>query len=113
VHPAVRRLAREHEALAGVGQLVVQEIPLLFEGEAWKRFDANVLVVAPREARIARVIARDAVTAEAVEARMAAQIDPARAREMAGYVIENDEDVSTLRARADAVYDALLARAHD
>ena len=84
----------------------MQVIPLLFEGEAWKRFDANVLVCAPRAARIARVIARDAVTAQAVEARMAAQIDPARARELADYVIENDADVATLTARADAVYDA-------
>ena len=111
VHPEVRRLADEREAGAEPGRLVVHVIPLLFEGDAWKRFDANVLVFAPREARLARVIARDATSPEAVEARMLAQIDPERARELADYIIENDAGLATLDARADAVYEALLMRA--
>ena len=39
---------------------------------------------------------------------MAAQIAPELARARADYVVENDGDLSDLRRRAEAVYDALL-----
>jgi dephospho-CoA kinase len=54
------------------------------------------------------VVARDAVTAADVRARMAAQIDPAAAAARADFIIENDADLATLELRARKVYDALL-----
>lgn len=107
VHPRVRERAAEIEAAARPGAMVVHVVPLLFEGDYWKRCDRTVLVTAPVETRIARVMAREGWTREAVEARMRAQIDPANARALAGYVIENDADRPTLEARARAVFDAL------
>ena len=38
---------------------------------------------------------------------MRAQIDPEEARRRATYAIDNDGDLETLRARANAVYDSL------
>ena len=58
VHPHVRRLAAERERSAKPGQLVVQVIPLLFEVGLDREMDRVVLVVAPDERRIARVLAR-------------------------------------------------------
>jgi dephospho-CoA kinase len=110
VHPRVRALAAEREAGAGPGAIVVHVVPLLFEGDYWKTCDWNVLVVAPREARIARVIARDGWTREAIAARMAAQIDPEVARARADDVIDNDADRETLARRARAAYDRIVAR---
>jgi len=107
VHPRVRALANEREAAAGEEAIVVHVVPLLFEGDYWKSCDRNVLVVAPHDARIARVIARDGWTREAIEARMAAQIDPEVARTLADDVIENDADRETLAHRARAVYDRI------
>ncbi|MFN2459625.1 MAG: dephospho-CoA kinase [Candidatus Velthaea sp.] len=107
VHPRVRARAAEIEAAAPADAIVVHVVPLLFEGDYWKRCDRTVLVTAPEQTRIARVIAREGWTPEAIEARMRAQIDPARAREMADYVIENDRDRAALEARARAVFDAL------
>jgi dephospho-CoA kinase len=106
-HPRVRARAAEleHEAPDG---LIVHVIPLLFEGDFWRTCDRTVLVVAPAEVRIARVIARDAAERAAVERRMAAQIDPELARDRAGYVIENDGDLDDLRERANTVYEALV-----
>jgi dephospho-CoA kinase len=106
-HPLVRELGdrREREAPPGI---VVHVVPLLFEGDFWRACDRTVLVIAPIATRIARVIARDATDDEAVERRMAAQIDPERARTLADYIVENDGDLTVLRARSDAVYDALL-----
>jgi len=86
----------------------VHVIPLLFEGEYWRSCDKTVAVVAPLEARIARVIARDATGREAVERRIATQIDPELARKRADYVVENDGDLDALRESSNRVYEALL-----
>lgn len=109
VHPRVRARSAELEGAAPAGSVAVLVVPLLFEGELWKACDATVLVAAPAESRIERVTARDALVRAEVEARMRAQIDPAVARERATFVIENDADRETLAARANAVYDLLLA----
>ncbi len=107
VHPRVRALAAEREAAAGDDAIVVHVVPLLFEGDYWRTCVRNVLVTAPREMRIARVMARDGWTREAIEARMAAQIDPERARALADDVIENDAGRDALAARARAVYERI------
>ncbi len=111
VHPRVRERAAQLEAAAPHGSVVIHVVPLLFEGDYWKTCDRTVLVRAPRAERIARVVARDGSTPAAVEARMAAQIDPARAAELADYVIENDGDVPALESDARRVYEMLLRQA--
>lgn len=105
VHPLVRALARARETEVPDGAIVVHVIPLLFEGESARTCDATVVVVAPDEARIQRVMRRDGVDRESVLQRMRAQIDPAEARKRATYAIDNDTDLATLRERANAVYD--------
>jgi len=107
VHPRVRELGARHEADAPDG-LVVHVVPLLFEGEFWRSCEKIVVVVAPDDVRIARVMARDAVERAAVERRIAAQIAPAFARARADYTIENDGDLALLRERSARVYQDLL-----
>ncbi len=106
-HPRVRARADELERAASAG-LVVHVVPLLFEGDFWRRCDKTVVVIAPAEVRVARVIARDRTEREAVERRMAAQIAPELARARADYVVENEGDLAALRAASERVYDALL-----
>jgi dephospho-CoA kinase len=106
-HPRVRALGVDLEAAAPDG-LVVHVVPLLFEGEFWRACDKTVVVFAPADVRVARVVARDATERAAVERRMAAQIDPALARPRADYVIENDGDLHDLRDRSAQVHAALL-----
>jgi dephospho-CoA kinase len=106
-HPRVRARADALERAAPEGP-VVHVVPLLFEGDFWRRCDKTVVVIAPDEVRIARVIARDRTEREAVERRMAAQIAPELARARADYVVENDGDLDDLRERSGRVHDALL-----
>jgi len=107
LHPHIRRLAMEREALAKPGQLVVHVVPLLFEtGYDWM-VDKSVVVVAPEEQRIARIVGRDHLDEARIRARMAAQIPPAEARRRADFVIENDGNLDRLRDQAKAVYGAL------
>jgi dephospho-CoA kinase len=107
VHPRVRALGAQREAAASAG-LVVHVVPLLFETDFWQRCERTVVVIAPLDVRLNRVIARDHVGRDDVERRMAAQIDPADARARADYAIENDGDLTLLRERSRGVFDALL-----
>jgi len=107
VHPFVRRLAIEREVNAKDRQLIVHIVPLLFETGYVELVDRSVVVVAPDDERIARVIARDHTDEAHVRARMAAQMDPQEARTRADYAIENDGNLEHLRERTRAVYDAL------
>jgi len=109
VHPVVRELAARAEDALPAGTIAVHVVPLLFESDRWRTYDATVLVVAPEEERIARVVARDAADPADVTQRMRVQIAPGAARELATHVIENDGDRDQLRARANRVYDALEA----
>ena len=110
VHPEVRRLGAECEAEAGPEQLVVHDVPLLFEGGFYRRCDATVLVVADRSTRVGRVVARSGLDPAEIERRMNAQIDPERARELADYTIDNDGTVGALHDAVREVFDDLQLR---
>ncbi len=110
VHPEVRRLVDERERDAAPGRLIVQVVPLLFEVGLDADMDANVVVIAPEGARVARVLARDGADASHVRARMAAQIAPDEVRHRADHVIENDAGLDALRERTTSVYTALTTR---
>ncbi len=107
VHPHVRRLGAERERAAAPGQLVVHVVPLLFETGFARSVDRTILVTAPLEERVRRVMRRDATDEANVRARAAAQIDPVDARVRADDVIENDGDLERLRERTRALYRAL------
>lgn len=104
LHPHIRRRAMEREGLARAGQIVVHVVPLLFETGYDKLVDKTVLVIAPLEERIARVAERDRIDESRIRARIAAQIEPERARAGADFVIENDGNLAKLRDRSAAVY---------
>ena len=82
-------------------------MPLLFETGYADLVDKSVVVIAPDAQRLARVAARDGVDEASIRARMAAQILPDEARRRADYAIENDGDLSHLRAAVRAVYENL------
>ena len=104
LHPEIRRIAFAREREAAPGQLIVHVVPLLFENDYAKLVDRTVLVIAPPERRIERVMTRDGAQPEAVRARMRAQIDPERARALADEIIENDGDIEQLRNRSRELY---------
>jgi dephospho-CoA kinase len=111
VHPAVRALATERAAASAPGQIIIQEVPLLFETGFDEACDRTVVVVADREHRIARVMARSDLTRDEIVRRMAAQIDPAEAQRRASFTIRNDGDHDDLRRATTRVWDALRAGA--
>jgi dephospho-CoA kinase len=111
VHPHVRRLAREREAFAAPDQLVVHVVPLLFETGYDREVDKSIVVIAPLEQRIARILSRDRLDEAHARARMQAQIAPEEARRRADFVVENDGSLAQLRQRTRDVYQILIKQA--
>ncbi len=91
IHPQVRdemnRLQQQLEKTEVAA--VVQDIPLLFESKLEHLFDAVILVDAPLEMRLQRVLARDGMTKEAFLARDAAQMPASEKRLRASLTLEN------------------------
>jgi dephospho-CoA kinase len=91
VHPVVRDDFMAWARVQGQAAYVIEEAALLFETGAWKELDYNILIDAALETRIERIIRRDRIGRADVLARMASQMDPARGKEYADFVISNDE----------------------
>ncbi|WP_339723864.1 dephospho-CoA kinase [Maribacter stanieri] len=68
---------------------VIQETALLFENKAQDLYDSVILVTAPKETRITRVVDRDKSSREQVIARMNNQLDDKTKLNLSNYVIEN------------------------
>ena len=71
----------------------------LFEGKLAELCDVTVAVTAPREQRIARLMARDGITREYAEKRLAAQHDDSWFRERCGFILENDGDLDAFATK--------------
>jgi dephospho-CoA kinase len=90
VHPAVRKdYSRwvEHQS----APYVVEEAAILFESGADRFMNMTVLVYAPVDLRISRVMKRDRVEEGKVLERMRHQMDEEEKRKRADKVIINDE----------------------
>ena len=109
VHPAVRArtaaLAREARA-AGV-DVIVHDIPLLFESADPAGFDRIVLVDAPEPVRRARLVGLRGLDAALADRLIAAQMPSAEKRARSDYVIVNDGSLAELEGQARKVWDQL------
>ncbi|HSK04437.1 MAG TPA: dephospho-CoA kinase [Kofleriaceae bacterium] len=94
---------------AGAG-VVFYEAALLVENRAHQGLAALVVVAASPDAQRARLIARDGITAEEADARIAAQAPLAEKRAAATWVIENDGDPAALAREVDRVVAEIEAR---
>lgn len=91
VHPEVRdHYVRWMEKQSGV-PYVIEEAAILFESGAYRFLDMTVLVYAPEDLRISRVMERDNVHEDEVRLRMSRQMTEEKKKEMADAIIVNDE----------------------
>lgn len=70
---------------------IIQEAAILFESGFDRLFDETILVTAPEELCITRVMARDGITKEMVSERIRNQWPQEKKLKMADYEIINDE----------------------
>lgn len=109
-HPAIRdRIAERVAAVAeleqadGRDRIVVVDHPLLVESGAAAGFGTVVVVEAPEEVRVQRLVDARGMDEADARARMATQADDATRRAAATHVIDNAGPTEDLAAQVDAV----------
>lgn len=102
LHPAIRARFRDRVAEAEVagGRVVIGVVPLLFETDMAGEFDLVLLVDAPAEMRIERLVAKRGLSAEEARGVAAAQMPAEEKRSRADLIIDNDSDLTVLERRA-------------
>lgn len=109
VHPAVRNKFDKWAAGNPAADYLIYEAAILFETGYYKQLDATILVVAPEELRLKRVISRDNVDEESLRKRMGHQWPDEKKIPLADYLINNDEKQSLITQVVE-VHDKIMAR---
>ncbi|MBC7152445.1 MAG: dephospho-CoA kinase [Rhizobium sp.] len=111
VHPLVRERERQFlEAQRAVGaDLVVLDIPLLFETGGQDRVDRIVVVSCDADIQRRRVLERPGMTPEKFEMILSRQLPDAEKRARADYVIDTGHGIEAARDRVTGIIAELRA----
>ncbi|SFS56814.1 dephospho-CoA kinase [Paenibacillus sp. BC26] len=104
LHPAIRERMWERinaYAAEDPNQLIVADIPLLYETGQASLYEAVMVVYVPREIQIERLMQRNSLTREQAEERTALQMDIEEKRRLADIVIDNSGTIAETAQQVD------------
>ena len=101
VHPMLGASRQKFmlDAEASGAPVAVVDVPLLFETGGEKRVDAVVVVTTTPEIQRQRILARDNMTSEKLDAILARQLPDAEKRQRADFVVDTSHGLDPVRAR--------------
>lgn len=106
VHPAVKKdflnWSKKQKS-----PYVIQETALIYENQMQDKYDKVILVTAPQNERIERVVTRDKVAYEKVLARIKNQLNDEQKIPLADYVIDN-KMMATTQKKVIEVHEELM-----
>jgi dephospho-CoA kinase len=107
VHPMLRSHHQKflHDAEQSGAPVAVVDVPLLFETGGEKRVDAVVVVTTTPEIQRERILARDNMTGEKLDAILARQLPDAEKRKRADFVVDTSHGLDPVRARIRDILD--------
>jgi dephospho-CoA kinase len=112
VHPEVFRLLNEGlERHRGTDRVAVFDAPLVVETGFHRACDVLVVVTAPEDLRVARLVTQGRLTEPEARARIAAQAPEEDKVRLADAAIRNDGDLEDLGRAVDTVWRDLESRA--
>lgn len=106
VHPFVRSKFLEVASTLREGEVLVYEIPLLYETKAQEIFDIVITVESTLDLRIERLKLRGMGLAE-IEARISAQATREQRMEIADFVVDNNGNEDELLRQVENIWDSL------
>jgi dephospho-CoA kinase len=111
VHPLVFERIVALEGAAAEHDVVVHDIPLLAESGRADTFDAVVVVDAPREVQVERMVRDRGWSEEEAASRIAAQATREDRLAVATHVVDNNDTLEQLRARVERLWSELTENA--
>ena len=111
VHPRVRdwMTARTAEAVDRGAEIVVQDVPLLFENRLQGLFSSTVLVYARPQTQVERLVEQRGLARDRALSILAAQMPIDEKRPLATFVIDNDGSLEETRRQVDEVWARALS----
>lgn len=113
VHPLVREwmAARTAEAIEGRAEVVVQDVPLLFENGLERLYSTTVLVYVPEVLQVTRLVEGRGLSEERARAMVASQMPIEDKRKLAAHLVDNSGSVEATRGQVERIWrEALAAR---
>ncbi|MEA2773550.1 MAG: dephospho-CoA kinase [Acetobacteraceae bacterium] len=107
LHPLIRE-DMDRRAAAAAGPYVVMAIPLLVEGRSRDRVDHILVVDAPEDIQLRRVVERDGGTFEEARAILAAQASRDSRLKAADDILLNTGSIPELRRAVDNLHERYL-----
>jgi len=109
IHPRVRALAEQRiqEYSAAGYEIVVYEVPLLFEVRLHETLRPVILVACDPKTQSERIMRRDRVSRPDAQKTIAAQMSLAEKRKLADYVIENNGSLEELERQVRELWEEL------
>ena len=112
LHPMIlSEIRRQLDRLDAPGQIVVGDVPLLFECGMESMFDTIWVVRAARETQIQRLFERDGLSREQAERRIDSQMPPDEKIRRANAVIDTDGSIEQTHRQVDALLEAAVSGA--
>tara|TARA_B110000211_G_scaffold22472_1_gene23268 strand:+ start:613 stop:1194 length:582 start_codon:yes stop_codon:yes gene_type:complete len=107
VHPAVEKAFKDFRQKYKEDSIIIKEAAILFESGGYENCDAIILVIASEESRIQRVVKRDNIKKNDVEARIKLQWSDDKKKLLSDYLIQN-EYLETALDQAKKILNSLL-----
>ncbi|ELS3708388.1 dephospho-CoA kinase [Campylobacter upsaliensis] len=90
MHPKIREeLLGKMQILEQKGRIFFVELPLFFESDFYQNLGKSVLIYAPKNVSLQRLMQRDGLDKDEALRRIKSQMDIEKKREMADFVIQN------------------------
>jgi dephospho-CoA kinase len=110
VHPAVFRAFDQWVLRYPTAPYVLKEAAVLFESGSYKDCNYTIIVTAPTDMRMARVMQRDGISEAEAQSREAKQMPQEQKQQLASYIINND-NTKLVIPQALAIHRELIAQA--
>lgn len=91
IHPALEKDFEIFVKQQSPDRIIIKESALIFETDSYKKFKTIILVTAPLEQKIKRVMQRNKIPRENVVKRMSAQWPDEQKIPLANYIISNND----------------------
>ena len=113
IHPLVKQKLVEgiEQAKARGEQLVVLDVPLMFESGFESLVDRTLVVYVPREIQVKRLMKRDQIDESYALAKINSQMSLEKKRDLADYVLNNEYSIRELRTQFEQMFEMLWEKA--
>jgi len=110
VHPMLRSHHQKflEEAEKSGTPVAVMDVPLLYETGGETRVDAVVVVTTSPEVQRERILARENMTGEKLDAILARQLPDAEKRKRADFVVDTSHGLDPVRSRIRDILDQVV-----